>query len=704
MAIDLSQSWGAAKSKTKAIVAFTKASAGAKELKASAGNSESPSNKALNTQLDKIQNQQKRYLRNPPTSFTQMLELIGLISGSGGSTISYLRRKLIETSVAIEPEVRKIISDESIHALGCSQEQTFNGYSISNLNLNPLSTLPEGEGIYIPVESLDIGNLLKNSTDSTLGKCLYEAPEVTTQPGILKPYGGKISFPMNKQMNQRMDSSNLGRSYYTEFGKYYQGTSGQPLFDFEYSKTNQYGITQDCYRFALIDKEPINGNNQQSGNNVGDFLNDYYSTIKIIDSVDMTAAIMNLLSGAISMKSNISAEEITENSKFYLLLQRILGLCFDSRREIDVSGISKIAELDGVDESFFEFTEVDLRNIDVEVTNIQNKVVEFEDCNNIKLPVDYENIVAQLVEFRSTLSGQTTEQQVNTISSIIDSLYQNPDWKLFIPTNLNVEVAINKDILKQIPIAVASAILSPKVLLPIFVLLKVVESNAISQFNQVITSGNTFIQSGNNSIGGVNNIVNNTTDFLKVFKTFSIQVVSKIGSIYLKTLYKILEKDIINLIYFVNQDIIKSRILKKYQIISSLLQILNYYLIISQLVDDYRRCKSLVNDILILLNLISQSTGLTTNDIPAPLLALSGFLPGTDPNRSTINTIEFLQELGLPTNALPDGSPNLMVLYNLATHKGADKENSENGKVQVVPDFKCAVDPSFCLTFVGKAT
>jgi len=704
MAIDLSQSWGAAKSKTKAIVAFTKASAGAKELKASAGNSESPSNKALNTQLDKIQNQQKRYLRNPPTSFTQMLELIGLISGSGGSTISYLRRKLIETSVAIEPEVRKIISDESIHALGCSQEQTFNGYSISNLNLNPLSTLPEGEGIYIPVESLDIGNLLKNSTDSTLGKCLYEAPEVTTQPGILKPYGGKISFPMNKQMNQRMDSSNLGRSYYTEFGKYYQGTSGQPLFDFEYSKTNQYGITQDCYRFALIDKEPINGNNQQSGNNVGDFLNDYYSTIKIIDSVDMTAAIMNLLSGAISMKSNISAEEITENSKFYLLLQRILGLCFDSRREIDVSGISKIAELDGVDESFFEFTEVDLRNIDVEVTNIQNKVVEFEDCNNIKLPVDYENIVAQLVEFRSTLSGQTTEQQVNTISSIIDSLYQNPDWKLFIPTNLNVEVAINKDILKQIPIAVASAILSPKVLLPIFVLLKVVESNAISQFNQVITSGNTFIQSGNNSIGGVNNIVNNATDFLKVFKTFSIQVVSKIGSIYLKTLYKILEKDIINLIYFVNQDIIKSRILKKYQIISSLLQILNYYLIISQLVDDYRRCKSLVNDILLLLNLISQSSGLTTNDIPAPLLALSGFLPGTDPNRSTINTIEFLQELGLPTNALPDGSPNLMVLLTLATHKGADKENSENGKVQVVPDFRCAVDPSFCLTFAGKAT
>jgi hypothetical protein len=704
MAIDLSQSWGSAKSKTKAIVAFTKASAGAKELKASAANSASKSINSTNTQLDKIQEQQKRYLRNPPSSFTELLNLIGLVSGSGGSTLDYLRRKLIETAVKIEPDVRKILSDEAIHVLGCSQEQTFNGFSVSNLNLNPLSTLPEGEGIYIPVESLDIANILKNSPDSSLGKIFYEAAEVSTEPGFLRPYGGKEPFPMNKELNQRMDSSNLGRSYYTEFGKYYQGTSGQPLFDFEYTKTNEFGVTQDCYRFALLDKEPLNGDNEQSGNNVGDFLVDYYSTLKLVDSVDMTASLMNVLSGAISMKSNLSADQITQNSKFYLLLQRILGLCFDSRKEIDVSGISKIAELDGVDESFFEFTEVDLRNIDLNVTNVQNKVVEFEDCNNIKLPVDYENIVSQLIDFRSTLSGQTTEQQVESISLIIDSLYQNPEWKLFIPTNLNVEVAINQDVLNQIPIALAASILSPKVLLPIFVLLKVVEGEGISTYNQSVTSGNTFIQSGNTSLGGVNNIVNNSIDFLKLFKTFNIQVVSKIGAIFLKTLYKILEKDIINLLFFINQDIQRSKILKKYQIITSLLQILNYYLIISQLIDDYRRCKSLVNDILLLLNLISQSTGLTRDDIPAPLLALSGFLPGTDPNRSTINTIEFLQDLGLPTGPLPDGSVNLMVLYSLASHKGADKENSENGKVQVTIDAQCAVAPAFCSRMVGKAT
>jgi hypothetical protein len=66
----------------------------------------------------------------------------------------------------------------------------------------------------------------------------------------------------------------------------------------------------------------------------------------------------------------------------------------------------------------------------------------------------------------------------------------------------------------------------------------------------------------------------------------------------------------------------------------------------------------------------------------------SKFLPGTSPERSFINTIEILQSQGIPTGTLPDGSPNLMLLYNLATHRGADKENAENGKIEaygVVP-------------------
>jgi len=678
---DLNQSYESAKSQINSIKSYKDVSAATKQLKSSAGNSFAQSTASLNSSLDKVSSQQKRYLRDQPTSFDQLLELINIISGSGLSSTKYLKRKLLETAVKIEPKVKEIISEEALKALGCSQEQTFKGYDKSNLNINPLTTLPVGEGIYVPVQSLDLTSILKSPVDSKLGKISYESEDPTVDSGVFRPYSGPLPFPMNKEMNLRMENSNLTRSYYQEYGKYYQGISGLDLFDFVYTPTNQYGVNQDCYRVALIDKPAntltISGTTPgEKINKVGEFLNDYYSTIKLIDSVNIAETLINTISGAISIKANLSAQEVEQGTKFSLILQRILGLCFDNRREIDVSGVAKVAELDGVDDTFFEFTEVDLRNIDIRISNIQNGVMEFEDCDNVKLPVDYETLVDELIKYRDISNTLTLNEQVDAISGILDTLYQNPEWQAFLPTNFNLEVAVNKQILKQIPLAVASAVISPKVLFPIFTLLQVVEGQAKNTYNQAVTSGNTYIQSGNTTLGGVNNIINNSTDFLKVFKSFNIQVISKIGAIFLQTLYEILKKDIINLISSVIADITKSALLKKYAII---LRLVNILLILSQLVDDYRRCKSLITNILLLLKTIF---GRANGSIPLPLLLFTDFLPGTSPERASINTLELLQGVGIPTGTLPDGSPNLMAIYNLMTNKGADKEESENGKIE----------------------
>ena len=678
---DLNQSYDSAKSQINSIKSYKEISAAAKQLKSSAGNSFAQSSAKINTSLDNIANQQKRYLRDQPTSFDQLLELINLTNGSGLSSTKYLKKKLLEVVVKIEPQIQKIISEEALKALGCSQEQTFNGYDKSNLILRPLTTLPIEDGIYVPVQSLDIVNLLKKNVDSKLGKISYEKPDPEVKSGVFKPYSGPLPFPMNKEMNLRMENSNLNRSFYQEYGKNYQGTSGLDLFDFVYSPTNQYGVNQDCYRVVLIDKPAneltISGITAgQTLNKVGEFLQDYYSTIKLVDSVNVAETLVNVISGAISIKSNLSAQEIEQGTKFSLIIQRILGLCFDSRREIDVSGISKVAELDGVDDSFFDLTEVDLRNIDIRISNIQNGVMEFEGCDNIKLPVDYETLVNELDKFRDVADTQSLDEQVKSITNILDTIYQNPEWKAFLPTNFNLEVAINKEIVKQIPLAVASIVLSPKVLFPIFTLIQVLESQATNTYNQAVTSGNTFIQSGNTTLGGVNNIINNGVDFLKVFKSFNTEVMSRIGAIFLRTLYEILKKDIINLIDSVISDVSKSQRLKKYAIILRLVEI---FLVLAQLIGDFRKCKSLINDILLLLKTIF---GRPDGSIPTPLLLLTQFLPGTSPERSSINTIEELQKLGIPTGTLPNGSPNLMLLFNLSSNKGADKEENENGKVE----------------------
>ena len=679
---DLNQGQIEVKNKISAIKTFAQVSNSEKKLKRSAGNSESQGIPDIASSLDNASKDQKRYLKPPPNSFDQVLEMIGLTSGNGSETLKYLKKKLLLTATKIEPEIKKIITKNAIKALGCSQEQTFQGFTSTFLELNPLNTLPVGQGIYVPIESMDISGMLKTTTDSKIGKVVYEKPKPSVLENVFKPYKGKKPFPMNKEFNNRLQGTFVTNSFNGEYGKYYQGVSNQNLFDFQYSPTNQFGVDQACFKVALISK--VDSTLTVTGgtvNKVIDFLEDYYGTIKLFDTTDFTAVMMNALSGAINIKANLTSDEISKQSQFMLILQRILGLCFDSRREIDVSGVSKIAELDGVDESFFELTEIDLRNIDVQISNIQNGVMELVDCDNVKLPVDYETIIDGLIDLRET-ENLSPALEVNKIIAISDSLVQNPDWKVLLPTNLNFQV-FDEDFIKKIPLSVAGAVLSPKVLFPIFVLMQSLEGNATNAFNSAVTSSNTFIQSANTIGNSVNNLINSNVDFLKTFKKFNIEMVAEIGAIFVTELFNILKKDLINLMKPIIADIGSEALKAKLQMIERLITIA---LIINQIVigvKDYKKCKSLIDDILIILNLIS-SLAPPGSKIPKVLLLLADFLPGTSASRASINTIEELQKLGIPTGTLPDGSPNLMLLFNLASNKGTKKESAQNGKIQAI--------------------
>ena len=679
---DLNQGQIEVKNKISAIKNFAQVSNSEKKLKRSAGNSESKGIPDIASSLDNASKGQKRYLKPPPNSFDQVLEMIGLTSGNGSETLKYLKKKLLLTATKIEPEIKKIITKNAIKALGCSQEQTFQGFTSTFLELNPLNTLPVGQGIYVPIESMDISGMLKTTTDSKIGKVVYEKPNPNVIENVYKPYKGKVPFPMNKEFNNRLQGTFVTNSFNGQYGKYYQGVSNQNLFDFQYSPTNQFGVDQACFKVALISKVneslTITGG---SANKVIDFLEDYYGTIKLFDTTDFTAVMMNAVSGAINIKANLTSDEISKQSQFMLILQRILGLCFDSRREIDVSGVSKIAELDGVDESFFELTEIDLRNIDVQISNIQNGVMELVDCDNVKVPVDYETIIDGLIDLRET-ENLSSALEVNKIIAISDSLVQNPDWKVLLPTNLNLQV-FDEDFIKKIPLSVAGAVLSPKVLFPIFVLMQSLESNATNSFNSAVTSANTFIQSANTIGNSVNNLINSNVDFLKTFKKFNIEMVAEIGAIFVTELFNILKKDLINLMRPIITDIGSEALKAKLQMIERLITIA---LIINQIVigvKDYKKCKSLIDDILIILNLIS-SLAPPGSKIPKVLLLLANFLPGTSASRASINTIEELQKLGIPTGTLPDGSPNLMLLFNLASNKATKKESAQNGKIQAI--------------------
>ena len=684
MPLDITSAEQAIQSKIDAYKTYREIAVAQKKLLKEQGNSISAANSQITSQLNKIQELQKRFQRNPPNSMDNLLNFLGLTQGTGGATAKYLRTKILEAAAQIEPSLVGILKEETIKALGCSVEQTYTGFSLESLDLTPIPLRPQAEGIYIPVNSLDFFSSLKQSPQTNFGKVYYEKEDPSADP-IFLPYGGEVPFPMNKQLFDLMTQDNAGRTYKQINGKYYLGKSEKPLYDLQYTNVNSFGVTGDYYRVFLIDRK-----DEETGeitNNVGQFISDYYSTIKLVDTVDIGAQIVNLISGAIDYDAQFGVGQLDDQSKFALIAQRILGLCFDNRTEIDVSGVSKIAELDGVDNSFFELNEIDLRNIEVQISNVQNGVMEFEDCGNIRLPVDSTVLMDELINFRDSESGDTIARQVEVLSEIIDSISDNPSWSLDVPTNLNVKLSIDKNVIKKIPLAIFAAVLTPKNLLPLYTLLSVVESGYTFTYNQVVTGVNQNIDEVGNlgaSVGTQgSNIINNSEDFLKKYRTFCIEVLSRINVEFLKVLYDILKKDIINLTGLILKDLIESKLKKKYTIINSLVAVT---LAVSALVGfvEFRKCKSLMDNILFLLNLANKGLGRQTpNEIPLPLLLLSGNLPGYSPERATINAFELLQSVGIPTGTLPDGSPNLMGLYTKLTNQAVDKEESENGKVEI---------------------
>ena len=68
MSIDLSNSYDSASSRLSAIKTYIEVSNSGKKTASSTANSTSNSIANTATQLDKIETQQKRYLRNPPNS------------------------------------------------------------------------------------------------------------------------------------------------------------------------------------------------------------------------------------------------------------------------------------------------------------------------------------------------------------------------------------------------------------------------------------------------------------------------------------------------------------------------------------------------------------------------------------------------------------------------------------------------------------
>lgn len=582
-------------------------------------NKEAEFKNKFNKEIADTKNKLKNFKSQGKSQLNSLVDLSinSLDRPSSNDAVKEVRGIFIRTIRQTKERVKKLLQQEVVSSLGCSQEQQY-----------------KPGPIFIPVQSIDIFNkTLQFSPDSPPGQYLYE-----NKP--FNPYSNPTTNPysFNRELYQRLQNT---ESYDTEYGVKFKGPTGQDLFNIRFVTKDNNNIDGQYYR---VDLEP-----RTTGLKVVDFIGEYYSSIDVISLKEVYTNVLNALTGAISFQQKFDGRDQT---KFEIIIQRIMGMCFDNKQEIDVSGVGKLDQLDQADTNLTEFDDLENLLIEERVKNILAGVVEFTDCDNIQLPIGSKFITDLLNPFDD--ENLVTSDPDSLAETLLDSLANNPEWKAKIPTGLGI--AINKEFLRVAIMAVVNTILSPKHLFPLVVMSRALRPDQTGPLD--------------------------LEEFLNYYKKFLMNLISKITSIFVEELVKEIKKNFARVTKDLVNDILEELIRKQSLQTKAIITAVNIGLTVAAGIQDYRRCQSVIDELKRILNLTRNLLNLTGNSSPL-LDTLAQFKPGMSATSMMTRYVEELENKGIPTGNLPDGSPNVGMIAQKDNYQSQMDEMAENGKVSV---------------------
>ena len=561
----------------------------------------------------------------------ELLELFkSTLPSGGGSSLKMLTKIFLQAANNTKLRLQEALVSDIVDTIGCSEEQSYD--STTN------------QPIYIKVNQVDLFKILKNSPDDEDFKFQYE--KNTTN-------NGNSPYSMNQQLHKRLQnpSQSFSQDSSSGNGQTYKGASQSNLFDIQYVQNylgpNNIQVTGDFFKVTL---------NTQANNKttVTDFLQDYYQSVDVLPFDNLAVNLKNLLTGSFDFSGGLSSDELREQSKFSMVLKRIMGICEDPSKKINVAGTAKLSETDEIDDSFFDVSNQELLVIENKINNTLNGVVEYDGCDGVLLPID---VLADKRSQEEIINENVDNNKIEKFEKSLEDLANDPKSKSAIPGfNLNILPTLQTDIILGLPKTILKTILSPKVMLGFLIMIK-------STKNELSTK--------------LDSSFDDLTNFMKTFKKFILSFMKKITSIFVEELFTILKKQIKSLVESILLEIVKESKNKQISMYSSIAYIL---MTLGQSIVDFKNCKSVIDEILKLLNLGLSKLNL---GLPQFILASSSLLGGVSDTRSFSNVIEKLQKQGLPTGNAPDGGPNLMSMAMMSMIKGMNQDNAENGKTEV---------------------
>jgi len=626
MSVDINQDLLDISSKLGVYQTYKEFRTGYDDLKKRAGDSFEEDQKFVKELLGNFDRADRKKQDNSCQPFIEsLLKQLRQLKGSGFGTETFVKRIFLDTLKDLKGDLIDLLLDLFKKELNCGIDQEY----------QPNTTF------YIPVSMVDLFGILENSPEDKIGKLFYEPITGPTYPQYLANSVAN-PFSMNRELYKR--TQNLNQTFSSVEGSNYKGVSSQDLFDISYveSYVNPSTLQTENGSFFKVELKP-----RQTILTPDQFLSDYLSSINVLEFKNFFTYLSNFVTGAISFGQNDGKGKLGAIQKTMAFNKRISCLCSDRNQEISVAGTSKLSEIDNVDDSFFDLTEVELRIIEQNTSNVKLGVVEFEDCENIKVPLNTNALVDALdtLQFNEDTDDLNEFQNaLNIINPAVDNAFT---------------ASINNSYLKQFLNALVASILSPKIILPFMTMLYATKQQVPPN-------------------------VKNIEDFAKQYRTFYIEFVSQLLSKFTERVLSELKKQILRLVTLLNTDILSE---KKQKIQDMILSIVSLIATPLNLIRDFRECKASVDELLALLNAgvnrridnLRRAGG----EIPLPLLLSSRLLDGYSSSRAFLNTIENLEQLGIPTGPMPDGSPNKFVASIKAMIDGNSKEVSQNGKVAI---------------------
>ena len=549
------------------------------------------------------------------------------------------------------PRVDDILYEEIIKAFNCD-----------------LTTLVPvvGDGLNNPIEievpEIDLLKHLFNDPASDVGKYMYE------QSGLGGSYPpGQTPYPVNRFLRDLIynGGTTIGGGGVPNKRTIY-GKSGKPLFDMELVST-----PPSIPKFHIFPYYKVDGGNPnyQSAPNPApsspnpaaqkftfiEWLKDYFENTRIIEFQNLIGALLEILTGFMSVRNeSFSIQDMKAMEWFTNFMTNILEACDgDELVGPDTESVSHQEELFDSD-NFFDFTVEQERAMELEVNRKKNNVLTLKSCGSLDIPID-NKLVDDAVD--DILSTSVTDEKMKRFNLLLQQLSRHSAKKAGYDLGLGsitlpVEIDFKENLLKKLPQILMYSVLSPKSVLPIVLTGKIMNQNG-----QLCTSLQLFA---------------------KIFKRVLIRVIKEILKEVLRYILIKVKNAILRMIRQMIKEKLSEQMKKKIRLIRKLLDIL---LPLINALQNAKNCQEIYN---ILLGILAANMPDIPFGVPPFLLAAAKMRPGTSALGVFERHINKLQALGVHTGDMPDGSPNIGLLADLARFQSREEEVNDNGKTETV--------------------